>query len=89
MLKTFPGPGYLRYKDGRGTFQQISGTTTGTKFAPSYACTYMDQVEQKFHQPLIWLRYIDDMFFIWTNGEKNLEKFMSSFNSSKKNIYHS
>ena len=62
-------------------FQQISGTAIGTKFAPPYDCIYMDQVEQKFlamqiNQPLIWLRYIDDIFFIWTHGEKELEKFV-------------
>ena len=62
-------------------FQQISGTAIGTKFGPPYACIYMDQVEQKFlamqiNQPLIWLRYIDDIFFIWTHGEKELEKFV-------------
>ena len=78
------------------TFQQISGTAIGTTFALPYACIYMDQVEQKFvatqiNQPLIWLRYIDDslygpMFFIWTHGEKELEKFMSSFNSFASNL---
>ena len=62
-------------------FQQISGTAIGTKFAPPYACIYMDQVEQKFlamqiNQPLIWFRYINDIFFIWTHGEKELEKFV-------------
>ena len=51
----------------------------------------MDQVEQKFlatqiNQPLIWLWYIDDIFFIWTHGEKEQEKFMSSFNSFTPNI---
>ena len=88
----------------QGKFQQISGAATGAKFAPPYASIYMDQVEQKFlatqiNQPLIWLRYIGDIFFIWTHGEKELEKFMSSFNSftpnlkftheSNKKIYHS
>ena len=73
------------------TFQQISGTAIGTKFAPTYTCIYMDQVEQKFlatqiNQPLIWLRYIDDMIFIWTHGEEELEKFMSSFNSFTPNL---
>ena len=29
-------------------FQQISGTTIGTKFAPPCACIYMDRVEQDF-----------------------------------------
>ena len=86
------------------TFQQISWTAIGTKFALPYTCIYMDQIEQKFlatqiNQPIIWLRYIDDIFFIWTHGEKELEKFMSSFNSftpnpkftyeSSKKIYHS
>ena len=51
----------------------------------------MDQVEQKFlatkiNQPLILLRYIYDIFFIWTDGEKGLEKFMSSFNSFTPNL---
>ena len=51
----------------------------------------MEQVEQKFlatqtNQPLIWLRYIDDIFFRWTHGEKELEKVMSSFNSLTSNL---
>ena len=29
-------------------FQQISGTVIGKKFAPSYACTYIDEVEDFF-----------------------------------------
>ena len=29
-------------------FQQISGTAIGTKFAPPYACIFMDQIETKF-----------------------------------------
>ena len=57
-------------------FQQISGTAIGTKFAPPYACIYMDQVEQKFlamqiNQPLIWFRYIDDIFLYGLMGKKN------------------
>ena len=31
-------------------YQQISGTAIGTKFAPSYACIFMHQVEIKFLQ---------------------------------------
>ena len=40
----------------------------------------------QINQPLIWLRYIDDIFFIWTHGEKELEKFMSSFDSFTPNL---
>ena len=53
--------------------QQISGTAIGTKFAHPYACIFMDEVETSFLEtqkmkPLVWFRYIDDMFFIWTHG---------------------
>ena len=39
--------------------KQISGTAIGTKFAPPYACTFMDTVETEFlktqrHKPLVW-----------------------------------
>ena len=47
--------------------QQISGTAIGTKFAPTYACVFMDQVETDFlmaqeNVPLIWFRYTDNAF---------------------------
>ena len=58
-------------------YQQISGTANGTKLAPPYPCIFMDQLETKFLEnqnlkPLVWFRYIDDIFFIWTHGEENL-----------------
>ena len=65
-------------------YQQKSGTVIGTKFAPPYTCIYMDEVEQKFletqsKKPLIWLRYIHDIFFTWTHGEQELERFFEGF----------
>ena len=46
----------------------------------------MDQHKTKFLEtqilkPLVWFRYIDDIFFIWTHDEENLKKFMEDFNS--------
>ena len=46
---------------------QISGTAIGTKFAPPYACIYMDYMENQFLkieqiQLWIWFRHIDDIF---------------------------
>ena len=48
--------------------QQISGTAIRTKFTPPYACIFMNNLETKFlesqHlQTLVWLWYIDDIFF--------------------------
>ena len=72
-------------------YQQKSGTAIGTKFTHPYACIYMDEVEQKFletqdKKPLIWLRYIDDIFFIWTHGEQQLETFLNDLNSFSPNL---
>ena len=49
--------------------QEIAGTAIGTKFAPKYACIFMDKLESDFlntqeYLPLVWYRYIDDIFFI-------------------------
>ena len=57
----------------------------GTKFAPPYACIFMDMVETEFLsqqeiKPLVWLRYIDDIFFIWLVGEDKLLQFMKKLN---------
>ena len=59
----------------KNAFWQISRTAIGTKFPPQYACIFMDQIEIKFlrtqsHQPMVWFRYIDDAFFIWTHREE-------------------
>ena len=72
-------------------FQQTSRTTIDTNFVPPYACTCMDKVEQGFLetqelQALLWLRYIDDIFFIWAHGKKEIKKFMEKFNNFTPNL---
>ena len=51
----------------------------------------MDRIEQGFletHklQPLLWLRFTDDIFFICTYGKEELEKFMEKFNNFTPNL---
>ena len=46
----------------------------------------MDEIETKFlqtqkFQPLVWLRYVDDVFFISTHGPDTLMLFMTEFNN--------
>ena len=77
--------------------QQISGTAIGTKFTPPYACIFMDEVETSFIEtqemkPLVWFRYIDDVFFIWTHGQEKFDSFLEELNrcnSSVKFTYES
>ena len=65
--------------------QQVSGKAMDTKFSPPYACLFIDKFETSFLetqqlQPLVWLRYIDDIFFIWTLGEEEVNIFLKSLN---------
>ena len=52
-------------------FLQIGGTAMGTKLALSFANIFMGDFEDKFIysypvKPLIWKRFIHDIFLIWT-----------------------
>ena len=71
--------------------QQLCGTAIGTKFAPPYDYIFMDQVETEFlesqvYKPLVWFRYIDDVFFIWTHGQEKLRLFLEDLNKCHPNI---
>ena len=51
----------------------------------------MDQVESEFlktqqHQPLMWFRYIYDIFFIWTHGQRILEGLLDNFDKFHPNL---
>ena len=45
----------------------------------------MDKVENAFFEsqdakPWVWMRYIEDIFFIWTESEDKLEGFLQRLN---------
>ena len=51
----------------------------------------MDQVETDFvraqeNVALVWIRYIDDVFFIWTHGENEVKSFMQKLNQFHPNL---
>ena len=67
-------------------FLQLMGTAMGTKMGPGYACLFMGKFEQDFlrnvsFQPLLWKRFIDDIFMIWTHGEDKFNSFFEKINS--------
>ena len=45
-----------------------------------------DFLEIKELQALLWLRYINDIFFILTHGKAELKKFMEKFNNFTPNL---
>ena len=52
---------------------------------------FMDEIGTKLleaqeFQPLVWFRYIDDVFFIWTHGPDKLVSFMTEFNNYHPNV---
>ena len=57
-------------------YLQIKSCAMGTICAPAYANIFMACFEEKFIYPLInaktllYLRFIDDIFMIWTKSEK-------------------
>ena len=77
------------FEFGQKVFHQISGTAIGTKFAQP--CIFMDKFETNFRktqklQPLVWFRYIDNVFFIWNHGKEELENFIKRLNSFRDHI---
>ncbi|PIK43913.1 hypothetical protein BSL78_19243 [Apostichopus japonicus] len=56
-------------------------TAMGTRMAPSFACLFMSSLEEHMlstatYRPLIWWRYIDDIFFVWTSDADSLLTFI-------------
>ena len=65
---------------------QQQGTAMGTQMAPQYTNLFMGKFEQQFLQtqnklPLVWWRYIDDVFAIWTHRVPCLNAFLQELNN--------
>ena len=51
----------------------------------------MDYIETEFLKsqeikPWLWKRFIDDIFFIWTDTEENLDKFLEDLNKFRPDL---
>ena len=67
-------------------YHQKFGTAIGTKMAPPYATIFMGKYEHTLlalfpDSILLWPRFIDDIFFIWLDGEEALLTFIEKANS--------
>ena len=66
-------------------YKQIKGTAMGTPMAVNYANIFLDKLETEMLKeyesktnlkPFVWMRYIDDIFLIWTHDEQSLTDFL-------------
>ena len=68
------------------------GCAVGTICAPAYANTFMAQFEKQHIYPyinnksILYLRYIDDIFMIWTGTKQELLIILEKLNSKHKTI---
>ncbi len=67
-------------------YLQRQGTAMGTKMAPAYANTFMGNLEPTLQAEgqkniLIWKRFIDDIFIVWTGTKEEFLTFMNRINT--------
>jgi hypothetical protein len=63
----------------------------GAKCTPSFVDLHMAWFESQFIypyplKPLMWVRFLDECFCIWTHGQDELTKFLSYLNNSHPTI---
>lgn len=67
-------------------YLQIHGTAMGKKFAPAFANLYMRMWEETAlakseTTPLLYLRYLDDIFGIWSGSQLEFQAFLDLLNT--------
>lgn len=72
-------------------YLQIKGTAMGKKFAPAYANIFMAYWEKEAFlkckaKPAYYLRYLDDIWGIWTGSSQEFEDFVRTLNSHDPSI---
>ena len=72
-------------------YLQIGGTAMGTRLAPSLANLFMDRLERRMLdgyplKPMVWFRFIDDIFYSWCHGENEHKKWLDHLNSQHEKI---
>ena len=70
---------------------QTHGTAMGTKMAVAFANIFMGKVETELlsrstFKPLVWKRYIDDIFSLWDISREELKQFTQQGNNHHPSI---
>ena len=66
-------------------YKQNDGTAIGSKLGMHFASTYMGKWEEQLlrkseREPLEYIRFVDDIFGVWTHGEESLFQFHKMVN---------
>lgn len=72
-------------------YLQVKGTAMGKKFAPAYANIFMAYWEEEAlakckKKPAYYLRYLDDIWGIWTGSGEEFQEFVAILNSHDSSI---
>ena len=73
-------------------YLQIKSCAMGTTCAPAYTNIFMDHFERKYIYPFLeglslsYLRFIDDILFIWTGSKQQLIAFLNDLNTKHNSI---
>ena len=67
-------------------YLQTHGTAMGTKMAVAFANIFMNVIETELirlspYKPLVWKRYIDDIFSLWNIDKKDIGSFIGLANN--------
>ncbi|CAJ0948889.1 unnamed protein product, partial [Ranitomeya imitator] len=77
-------------------YLQLQGTAMGAAFAPAYAGLFLGLWERdlllsdeqgSIDRVPLWMRYIDDIFFVWQGTPVDLAKYMVLLNGNDMNIH--
>ena len=73
-------------------YNQVKGVAMGTKCAPPFANLFLAILEEKALEswqginPLVWLRFLDDVFMLWPGDDQELQTFLTHLNSQMNHI---
>ena len=72
-------------------YKQVDGVAMGNPLAPIIADLWMQKIEEKLNRfstnkPMIWLRYVDDVFCLFTISKTKIEEFHTRIDKWHKNL---
>ena len=89
MLEFILEENYFEF--GRDQYRQTRGLAMGNHLAPPLAVLFMSAFEEKALEsfelkPMLYKRYIDDIFVFWSHGHSSFDIFVEHLNNQHPNI---